>query len=342
MTSNGTHGKNETSYPTLIAAKQHSLEMINLARERIADLHAPYDYLVVVALGSYGRLEAHDTASDFEWLVIYDDRHVNIQEAITAQSALTAIFAELFGRERLSVNKTFGQLCDFTELGTLIGGLAETNRMLTYRVLTLTEGNPLSPGDGYERTIEALASVYGKTHTAGHRLLSLATELARYYRAVRASYKYKIDEEGKPWGVRSIKHRSLRRFAYFSSALHFVALGPRIDYQVERVFDSGSVAAYLRGMNQPPCDRLIEALKTVGANIEIALPSLATYERIHKALASTEVRNHLDSLQASERFDDTVFCTIRADCVSLHTGLAELVLQLPSYARGQVLEMFLL
>ena len=83
----------DTSYPTLAAAKRHSLAMISAARERIVNLCVPYDYLAVFALGSYGRLEAHDSTSDFEWLVIYDDRHVNVQEAIVAQASLSFLYA---------------------------------------------------------------------------------------------------------------------------------------------------------------------------------------------------------------------------------------------------------
>jgi len=317
------------------------LKTIDDVRAAIVNLALPYDYMAVVALGSYGRLEAHEDASDFEWLVIYDDKHVNVHEATTAQSKLTSVFADIFGRERLSVSKTFGQTSDLTGLGTLVGGLGETNQMLTYRTLTLTEGIPISPGQGYNRTLRALAYVYGRSHTGGHRLLSVATELARYYRVVRASYKFKIDEEGKPWGVRSIKHRSYRRFAYFSSALHFVVLGPRIDYVTARLFDIDAVVEYFETMNQPPIERLAVALKAISAD-EVAQPSLVIYERIHRALASASIRSHLDQLDAADRFDDDIYRQIRQDCISLHAELAETVMRLPADTRRQLIEMFLL
>ncbi|MGH9892143.1 MAG: hypothetical protein ACREA0_09210, partial [bacterium] len=319
-----------------------STRMTDLARTAIAHLSLPFDYLCVIALGSYGRLEAHGEASDFEWLLISDDRHVNSQEAIVAQSALTALFANLFGRERLSVNKTFGQLCEFSDLGTQIGGLAETNRMLTYRILTLTEGLPLSPGDGHQRTMRSLASVYARSHTAGHRMLSLANELARYYRTVRASYKYKVDEEGKAWAVRSIKNRAYRRFAYFSSALHFVAHGPRIDYRSEPLFDLGTVTRFMSQMGVPPVDRLLRSAPETGAPDESVDLAIHLYDRVHSTLASPDVRRHLDQLHPGDRFIDPAYNELRKNCADLQTALANIVIDLTPEPRKELLEMFLL
>lgn len=308
----------------------------------LAQLRFPFDYMCVIALGSYGRLEASEGASDFEWLLIVDDERVNEQEAVVAQADLTRLFAEVFGRERLSINKTFGQLCQFSDLGTMVGGLAETNRMLTYRMLTLTEGMPLSPGDGHERVLRHLASVYANSHTAGHRLLSLATDVGRYYRTVRASYKHKVDEQRKPWAVRAIKNRSYRRFAFFSTALDFVARGPRISYDIEPLFDRSLVAAFMRSMAAPPINRLADALQALEVDATLANDSLAAYEHIHAALASPVTRHALDGLNAEDRTLQPYYQTLRAKCAELHATLADLVIELPREPRRQLLEMFLL
>jgi hypothetical protein len=328
--------------PTLRTSQRHSLAMIERARTEIDKLDLPWDHMCVVALGSYGRLEAQADVSDYEWLVVSDDRYVSTQEAIVAQAHLTKLFAELFGRERLSVNKTFGPLCDFSDLGAFVGGLSETNQMLTYRVLILTEGLPLSPGSGYQRTIRALAGVYGRSHTAGHRLLSLPNELARYYRAVRAAYKYKVDDEGKPWAVRSIKNRAYRRMAFFTSAIHFVAFGPRIDYTQKRLFDLNDVAEFMKAMSTAPIDRYSKALTAINASVKLFYEPLDIYERIHAALASSVTRGHLDTLESIDRYNDSVYSPIHADCVALQSSLAAVVAQLPDNARSQLVEMFLL
>jgi hypothetical protein len=312
------------------------------ARRAVAELELPFDYLCVVALGSYGRLEAHADASDFEWLLIFDDARVSDQEATVAQAALTRLFARILGRERLSINKTFRQLCAFSDLGSSVGGLAETSQMLTYRVLTLTEGLPLSPGQGHDRVLHALASIYAGSHTAGHRLLSLATELARYYRTVRASYKYKVDEERKPWAVRALKNRSYRRFAFLSVALQFVVLGPRIDYSHAHLFDARDVVPFLRLLGRPPLERLLSSLATLGLESDAAKSAVVAYDQVHAALASPKTRKALDTIEPSERFGNPVYEPLRAACAHLHASLARLVLDLPEHPRQQLLEMFLL
>lgn len=61
------------------------------------------------------------------------------------QADLTKAFAERFGRENLSISKTFGEVAELSALLTNVGGEADTNQTLTYRMLTLVEGRSLTP-----------------------------------------------------------------------------------------------------------------------------------------------------------------------------------------------------
>jgi hypothetical protein len=122
-----------------------------------SSLDGPWAYASLFAVGSYGRLEAQAQTSDFEWLVVYDDARVANSEAEAIQARATGMFATVLGRERLSVNKTFGQTASFGDLGTNVGALAETSRMLTYRMLALTEGAVLTPDPGHARLLRSLA-----------------------------------------------------------------------------------------------------------------------------------------------------------------------------------------
>src|ERR1700682_715845 len=70
---------------------------------------------------------------------------------------------------------------------------ADTNQTLTSRMLTLAEGQTLT-STAHATVIRGLARTYGGTHTSGHRLLSLATEVARYWRTLPIDYKFKVDE----------------------------------------------------------------------------------------------------------------------------------------------------
>jgi hypothetical protein len=329
------------SCPALAAAEAHSRETIASLAALVASIAAPWDYTTLFAIGSYGRLEARESTSDFEWLIVYDDGRVAHAEAEALQAAATARFAELLGRERLSVNKTFGRTVSFRDLGTNVGGLAETSRMLTYRMLTLTEGRPLSPGRGHDRLLDALANVYAGSHTAGHRLLSLASEVARYYRTIRVAYKFNIDEAGKPWAVRNLKTRVLRRMAFAGSALDFVAHGPRIDYGQAARFDPGEVSRFLRGMAAPPATRFHRACTDLGLAPRVFLPVLELYDSVLGALSDPEVRRRLDHLRPEHRHDDVDWDRLREQSARLLHRLADLVVQLPEEPRRQLLEMFL-
>lgn len=333
-------------FPALLTAERHSSDVVTRLQAALNPSDIPAsDYIAVIIVGSYGRGEA-SADSDFEWVTIYDDRHVAAEEAILAQAKLTQFFADHLGRERLSINKTFGQPTALSRLLTNVGGEADSNRTLTYRMLALVEGLPLMR-PGFDRVIRGLATTYGDTHTAGHRLLSLATDIARYWRTLRIDYKFKVDEQRKPWALRSVKLRSYRRIWYFSSALYSVAKGPRIDNsQRGKLFDPGVVAEFMAGMGGNPVRRFLTAIDTFELQSPLARALLETYDRIHQLLGQPEVREELNRLTPENMDDSEWFGELRQHCRHLHQLASDLVLQLPNDApkfyRREVLEMFLL
>lgn len=277
--------------------------------------------------------------SDFEWMTIYDDRHVAKEEAVVAQAELTTVFAKEFGRERLSIGKTFGEVAARSALLTNVGGEADTNQTLTYRMLTLAEGRTLTE-DAHEAVIAGLAQTYGGSHTAGHRLLSLATEIARYWRTLRIDYKYKVDESRKPWAVRSMKLRSFRRFWFFASALHFLAFGPRVSPPGR--LDVEAVQQFMNTMGGNPAARFIRATERLGVAEQNTRKLLTTYDDIHRRLADPLVRDVLDELAAADMEKNQVFVQIRERTRELHRLMAEVVLDLRQPHRREIVEMFLL
>ena len=274
-----------------------------------------------------------------KWITIYDDRYVAKEEAIVAQAELTATFANEFGRERLSISKTFGEVAARSALLTNVGGEADTNQTLTYRMLTLAEGRTLTD-DAHAGVIAGLAETYGGTHTAGHRLLSLATEIARYWRTLRIDYKYKVDESRKPWALRSIKLRSFRRFWYFSSVLHFLARGPRVNRPGR--LDAGAVEEFMKTMGGNPAIRFIQAAEELGVDEQMTRKVLATYDEIHRRSADPDVRRVLDKLLAVDMEKQPVFVEIRELTRELHRLMADVVLKLRRPHLQEIVEMFLL
>lgn len=327
-------------FPSLSAAENSSITAIHRMRDIVASIPTVVPgFMDVIVVGSYGRGEAAPGVSDVEWITIFDDRHVAREEGLVAQADLTRRFADEFGRESLSISKTFGEVAARSSLVTNIGGEADTNQTLTYRMLTLAEGRTLTD-DAHAKVVSALAQTYGGTHTAGHRLLSLATEVARYWRTLRIDYKFKVDETKKPWALRSIKLRSFRRFWYFSSALHFIASGPRVN-QPGRLAPP-AVEQFMKTMGGNPAIRFIDAAALLGVEEELVRRILRTYDQIHQRASDPSVRQTLDEVVAEKMEESPVIVEIREMTRDLHRSMAELVLKLPEKHLQELLEMFLL
>ncbi len=324
-------------------AMTYSESVLDRARESLAQIDDDTrQHISVYVVGSYGRLEAGPRVSDLEWLLAYDDSLVNPQEAGLFQATVTRQLAAIVGRNRLSIGKTFGHICRISDLSSNIGGIADTNQMLTYRMLVLSEGQPLERNRAHETALTRLAEAYGGTHTAGHRLLSLATEIARYWRTLRIDYKFKVDERRLPWAVRNFKLRACRRFWYFATAVHFVAYGPRIDYSHDALFDVETVRCFMAAMGGSPTRRLIDSTVKCGGEQSAQWAVLTTYDSILGELSDPGVRSHLDKLLYADRHSDPTYQEIRRKCKELHEQMADYVLALPSDARRQMIEMFLL
>lgn len=330
-------------FATISGAFEHSRRKLEHLQLEISGVLGPVkEHVAVFAVGSYGRLEAHPEVSDYEWITVFDDHLVSIHEAGACQARLAEYFAYVFGRSSLSINKTFGEVATLANLCANVGGEADSNRTLTYRMLVLAEGTPLIRNAAYGAIINGLATTYGSAGTAGHRLLSLATDIARYWRTLRIDYKHKVDEKRLPWAVRNLKLRSARRLWYFSLALDFLARAPRIAYERARSFDVAAVRDYLEGMAGSPVHRLVTACRVLNVPDPAVATLLQHYEAVQSALASRSVRKHLDALPNEQRFDDAIYEPIRAACATLHTQAAQVAVDLPPDKRLQLLEMFLL
>jgi hypothetical protein len=334
-----------TEFKQLTQATLESKEVVGRCSVRLdRTVGELADYACVLAVGSYGRLEARPAVSDLEWLLVFDDAHVAPEEAIVLQANVADTLAAEVGRKKLSIGKTFGALCPLSTLRSNIGGIADSNQTLTYRMLALTEGRPLNNGAQYEHMLETLANAYGATHTAGHRLLSLATDIARYWRTLRIDYKHKVDEQGKPWAVRGIKLRGVRRFSYLSSAMHFVACGPRCIQSRGKAnqMEVSKVHRFMRTMATSPTQRLAIAWEKMNAPAEPLHDVLRVYDTICGKLANAEIRKSLDNLPDDIRHNDSVYVDLRENVQDLHTKMAKLILATPEPHQTELIEMFLL
>lgn len=95
--------------------------------------------------------------------------------------------------------------------------------------------------------------------------------------SARFSSAHKVDEERRPWAVRSIKLRGVRRFSYLSSAMHFVAFGPRCTDGKDSI-DIEDIKTFMKSMSVPPLDRLVAAWSQMGGGTPPLDELLALYD----------------------------------------------------------------
>lgn len=82
-------------FQSLAAADSHATSTLHMLESVVSALPSLVPRFVdVIAVGSYGRGEAVENISDFEWITIYDDNRVAREEAIVLQADLTKAFAE--------------------------------------------------------------------------------------------------------------------------------------------------------------------------------------------------------------------------------------------------------
>src|ERR1700682_6174268 len=109
-------------FQSLASAEEHSAQTISRLTIAVTKIQTLVPELIdVIVVGSYGRGESTQDVSDLEWIVIYDDKLVAREEAVVVQSDLTKCFAREFGRERLSIGKTFGEVAALSALLTNSG-----------------------------------------------------------------------------------------------------------------------------------------------------------------------------------------------------------------------------
>jgi len=340
---------NIKDFPHIDKATLHSKEIFNQAKGFLTSKKSSLDsYICVFLVGSYGRFEASHTSSDIEWLVVFDDTKVSLQEANIFQANITESFANLVGREKLSIGKTFGEIIAKSDLTTNIGGIADTSRTLTYRMLCLAEGTPLVKNNLYDQIISDLTFVYGGSHTAGHRLLSFATDISRYWRTLRIDYKQKVDEQKKPWAVRGIKLRGSRRYWYFSMIMYFIAFGPRLDESEldkeseEKGFELGVVKDFMANLSNNPTERIILAAKKLKVDQTLITNLIKIYNDYFEVISEDSIRKKLDDLKFENRYDNDDYIFLKKACINLHSSMSDIVINLPEFERKQMIEMFLL
>lgn len=205
----------------MVKRKIHTDAILKLIKESLEkSVLAKHQNLCVIVTGSYGRDEASE-ASDMDWFLVVDETETKLEmdEKQSLLDTVTSIIGEHVEKETGGTG-TFASLISISDLLGNYGGDKETNQAFTRRMLYLLESKSLYNDDMYHELKKLIVELYIKDSVSDHNLSRfLLNDIIRYYRTICTDYEFKVNEQGKSWGVRKIKLRFSRKILYFSGLI---------------------------------------------------------------------------------------------------------------------------
>lgn len=315
--------------PRIVAAAAHSWTRLCAARGRLAELPR-VPGAAAFALGSLGRLEASD-ASDLDLAILHLGERCDPAAAAAYRAEVAARLRDL-GFD--VADKTFSRPVEVGALLRDVGGRLDTNDHLTYRALVLTEGAWLHAAATAREIQDALFHAYaGGTIARGRFLSALGNDLHRYYRTVTVDYRFKVEALGKGWALRNLKLRHSRKLWHLANLVLFC--------WAAQVADDVRDALIAVHLGEPPLARLAAGMTALGAP-RLCGPLYAVYDRFLAAIASPEIRAHLESLAHDTRESSAAYIALRDNADRLDDAAAAIVAHLWESSRDYLLRFGLL
>lgn len=246
--------------------------------------------VTVLTFGSYARREASPN-SDLDYLLVVGDGGEEPASAAAIREALSALVPIEPGADG-----PFGGHVARIGLLKNVGGMDDTNKAITRRILLLLEGDWLCCGQNDFDTLrrELIEKYIGIARRKDHQIaLFLLNDIIRYWRTITVDYAFKISEEGKDWGLRNIKLMYSRKLMYASGLFGVAMTADRTqDQKIEFLADYFSL---------PVIERI---RRTAGDSESRRLMEL--YDQFLAKLEDQSLRDHLKSLGATQG-DDEIF-----------------------------------
>lgn len=292
----------EERFPSIARGQAHALAVLQKARHGLAQQTGHRSHaLASIVLGSVGRGEA-SAQSDLDVAFVYDQRHLPLARAETLRRSCMTILRQDFDVPE----KTFVRPIEIQELCRKIGGMYDTNEQLTYRALMLTEGQWLHHSEMAATFNEQIFAAYTRPQTSRGKFLScLANDLHRYYRTLCVDYRFKVEEQAKPWAIRALKLRYSRKLWHLSNLALQCWF---VDQFQEEGSSQGRVL--LERLNERPLDKL--GLAAHYFECETLLePLLSAYEFYLLHLSDKATRSELRSLEYGGRKKNEIYMALR-------------------------------
>lgn len=301
----------------------YSFKKIRELKEEINKHFSPEinDNFCIFLVGSYGRLEASPN-SDLDCIFIRKNNSGELDEYGVCTQVLE--IAEKSGIIKPTGDTgTFGEFVKFDDLLENIGGVDDTNKNLTHRVLILTESHHLYNDVMCKEVVSAIFDKY--TAKAKHDEKDprvLINELVRYYRTITIDYKYKTEERGKSWGERNFKLRHSRKLLFFTSiAIIFTAI-KKFD-AAECNNNTDKYDYIVKNINSPPILKLKEIL--VENNKLSSLEPFMWYNKYLELMSDGKKVDELNGILYEDRHTSDLFSEFKDNSDRFDNSLKDLI-----------------
>lgn len=276
----------------------------------------------IVVVGSLGRGEA-TSGSDVDHLIItLDDLSKDTEVRSQCKRAGDAV-EDAVKRRRLRLPADGGAFNDIAWLGELtsnVGTDAETNTLLTHRLLLLLESRPLLNDDVWHQALDKIRDSYLtlggpiKPHRPPRFLLN---DVIRYWRTMCVDFEGKMrGRRGDGWGIRNAKLRTVRKMLFVGGLL------PTLECHR---LEGHEIDSFLRDrFSMAPVDRVAEAALAVGGAAAGAR-ALHAYGRFLDLLDDKTSRECLNSLREQDASSSELWAEVEDIGEEFQQGLIEIL-----------------
>lgn len=313
-----------TEFPAITLARQSCAEHVQRLRSLFES--APSN-TAIVAFGSLAR-EEWTSGSDVDWTLLVDGPtqmdHHNVTTEVASQ-----LESNHYGKP--GPTGTFGEMSSSHELVHHIGGVDDTNRNITRRILLLLESICLSDPITHERVVKSVLERYiigdppATTHGRFRAPLFLLNDVVRFWRTMTVDYAAKKwQRSNKGWALRNVKLRMSRKLLFAKGLLvcflcHEDFSGRPNDPQ----FANEELLLKCFQICRVPAIQLLANVMDSFADPETAKKVLHSYDQFLATLNNEEKRGRLSQLEFGMT-DDHLFVEQRDISRTFREGLEEL------------------
>ena len=202
------------------------------------------------------------------------------------------------------------------ELTSKVGGDAETNSLLTRRLLLLLESQPLLGDDVWERAMDEIRGGYltiGGPVKDERPPRFLLNDVMRYWRTICVDFVGKMrGRQGDGWGIRNAKLRTVRKMLFVGGLLPVL--------ECHRLKASAIDGFLHERFRLTPVDRVAEAALASGAMLAGA-EALHAYGRFLAILDDEQSRQYLDALKEEDRTSSELWAQVKQIGEEFQEGL---------------------